>query len=90
MIGQKPVSAEMIDSVLAHDINGLESTLTRQGYSFKWWPTGGQCQTDGPGPFSRDGCRPVGRKSYVRRCWPLVFRCEQTDTPPETPYHLST
>jgi type II secretory pathway predicted ATPase ExeA len=34
-IGQKPVSAEMIDSVLAHDINGLESTLTRHGYSFK-------------------------------------------------------
>jgi type II secretory pathway predicted ATPase ExeA len=34
-IGQKPVSAEMIDSVLALDINGLESTLTRHGYSFK-------------------------------------------------------
>jgi hypothetical protein len=34
-IGQKPVSAEMIDSVLAQDINGLESTLTRHGYSFK-------------------------------------------------------
>ena len=34
-IGQKPVSAEMIESVLAHDINGLESTLTRHGYSFK-------------------------------------------------------
>ena len=34
-IGQKPVSAEMIASVLARDINGLESTLTRQGYRFK-------------------------------------------------------
>jgi type II secretory pathway predicted ATPase ExeA len=34
-IGQKPVSAEVIDSVLAQDINGLESTLTRHGYSFK-------------------------------------------------------
>jgi type II secretory pathway predicted ATPase ExeA len=34
-IGQKPVSAEMIDSVLAQDINGLESTLTRHGYSCK-------------------------------------------------------
>jgi type II secretory pathway predicted ATPase ExeA len=34
-IGQKPVSAEMIESVLAQDINGLESTLTRHGYSFK-------------------------------------------------------
>jgi type II secretory pathway predicted ATPase ExeA len=34
-VGQKPVSAEMIESVLAQDINGLESTLTRHGYSFK-------------------------------------------------------
>ena len=34
-IGQKPVSADMSDSVLAQDINGLESTLTRHGYSFK-------------------------------------------------------
>jgi type II secretory pathway predicted ATPase ExeA len=34
-IGQKPVSAEMIASVLAQDINGLESTLTRHGYGFK-------------------------------------------------------
>ena len=34
-IGQKPVSAEMIDGVLAQDINGLELTLTRHGYSFK-------------------------------------------------------
>lgn len=34
-IGQKPVSAEMIDSVLAQDINRLGSTLTRHGYSCK-------------------------------------------------------
>jgi hypothetical protein len=42
-IGQKPVSAEMVDSVLAQDINGLESTLTRHGYSFK-----GHCQINAP------------------------------------------
>jgi len=34
-IGQKPVAAEMIDRVLALDMHGLESPLTRHGYSFK-------------------------------------------------------
>ena len=34
-IGQKPVTAEMIEGVLAQDINGLESTLTRNGYGLK-------------------------------------------------------
>jgi type II secretory pathway predicted ATPase ExeA len=34
-VGQKPVSAEMIEGVLAQDINGLESTLTRSGYNLK-------------------------------------------------------
>lgn len=31
-IGQKPVTEEVIESVLAKDINGLEPTLTRHGY----------------------------------------------------------
>jgi hypothetical protein len=30
--GQKPVGADMIENVLARDINGLEPRLTRQGY----------------------------------------------------------
>jgi type II secretory pathway predicted ATPase ExeA len=34
-IGQKPVTAEMIEGVLAQDINGLESTLTRNGYGLR-------------------------------------------------------
>ena len=34
-VGQKPVTAEMIEGVLAQDINGLESTLTRSGYGLK-------------------------------------------------------
>lgn len=34
-VGQKPVSVEMIEQVLAKDINGLEPTLTRHGYGFK-------------------------------------------------------
>jgi hypothetical protein len=34
-VGQKPVSAEMIEGVLAQDINGLESTMTRSGYNLK-------------------------------------------------------
>jgi hypothetical protein len=34
-VGQKPVTAEMIEGVLAQDINGLESTLTRNGYGLK-------------------------------------------------------
>src|SRR5687768_11909189 len=34
-IGQKPVTAEMIEGVLAQDINELESTLTRNGYGLK-------------------------------------------------------
>jgi hypothetical protein len=34
-VGQKPVTAEMIEGVLAQDINGLESTLTRSGYNLK-------------------------------------------------------
>jgi hypothetical protein len=33
--GQKPVSAEMIEQVLAQDINGLAPTLTRHGYRLK-------------------------------------------------------
>ena len=38
-VGQKPVSAEMIESVLAQDINGLESTLTRHAATvLRWWP----------------------------------------------------
>ena len=37
--GQKPVEADMIENVLAKDINGLEPRLTRQGYnaSFAAW-----------------------------------------------------
>jgi type II secretory pathway predicted ATPase ExeA len=34
-IGQKPVGTDMIESVLAKDINGLEPRLTRQGYNVK-------------------------------------------------------
>jgi type II secretory pathway predicted ATPase ExeA len=34
-VGQKPVSAEMIEGVLAQDINGLEATITRSGYNVK-------------------------------------------------------
>jgi hypothetical protein len=34
-VGQKPVGADMIDSVLAKDINGLEPRLTREGYNTK-------------------------------------------------------
>jgi len=34
-VGQKPVSAEMIETVLAQDINGLAPTLTRHGYNLK-------------------------------------------------------
>jgi hypothetical protein len=34
-IGQKPVGTDMIESVLAKDINGLEPKLTRQGYYVK-------------------------------------------------------
>jgi hypothetical protein len=33
--GQKPVGADMIDNVLAKDINGLEPRLTREGYNTK-------------------------------------------------------
>src|SRR5271165_5449232 len=32
---QKPVGADMIDNVLAKDINGLEPRLTRKGYNVK-------------------------------------------------------
>ena len=34
-IGQKPVTAEVINAILAKDINALEPTLTRHGYSAK-------------------------------------------------------
>jgi type II secretory pathway predicted ATPase ExeA len=34
-VGQKPVGADMIDSVLAKDIDGLEPRLTREGYNTK-------------------------------------------------------
>ena len=34
-VGQKPVSADMIENVLAKDINALEPRLTRQGYNAK-------------------------------------------------------
>ena len=34
-VGQKPVGMDMIDSVLAKDIDGLEPRLTRQGYNAK-------------------------------------------------------
>jgi hypothetical protein len=34
-IGQKPVGTDMIENVLAKDINGLEPRLTRQGYNAK-------------------------------------------------------
>src|SRR5215467_15924179 len=34
-VGQKPVGTDMIDNVLAKDINGLEPRLTRQGYNAK-------------------------------------------------------
>jgi hypothetical protein len=42
-VGQKPISGEMIEQVLAQDMNGLEPTLTRHGYSLKVlaeWPGG--------------------------------------------------
>src|SRR5215469_13988017 len=34
-VGQKPVEADIIDNVLAKDINGLEPRLTREGYNTK-------------------------------------------------------
>jgi type II secretory pathway predicted ATPase ExeA len=34
-VGQKPVGPDMIDNVLAKDIDGLEPRLTRQGYNAK-------------------------------------------------------
>ena len=34
-VGQEPVGADMIENVLAKDINGLEPRLTRQGYNAK-------------------------------------------------------
>jgi len=34
-VGQKPVGTDMIENVLAKDINGLEPRLTRQGYNSK-------------------------------------------------------
>jgi len=34
-VDQKPVGADMIENVLAKDINGLEPRLTRQGYNAK-------------------------------------------------------
>ena len=34
-VGQKPVGADMIETVLAKDIDGLEPRLTRQGYNAK-------------------------------------------------------
>ena len=34
-IGQKPIDTEIIDSILAKDINALEPVLTRHGYSIK-------------------------------------------------------
>ena len=34
-VGQKPVSAELIDTVIAKDIDDLEPRLTRQGYPKK-------------------------------------------------------
>ena len=34
-VGQKPVGTDMIENVLAKDINGLEPRLTRQGYKAK-------------------------------------------------------
>jgi hypothetical protein len=36
-VGQKPVEADIIDNVLAKDINGLEPRLTREGYIPKSW-----------------------------------------------------
>jgi hypothetical protein len=34
-VGQKPVGPDMIENVLAKDIDGLEPRLTRQGYNAK-------------------------------------------------------
>jgi hypothetical protein len=34
-VGQKPVGAEVIDTVLAKDLDGLEPRLARQGYNVK-------------------------------------------------------
>lgn len=34
-IGQKPVTAEVLESILAKDIDGMESRLTRHGYNVK-------------------------------------------------------
>ena len=38
-VGQKPMGADMIENVLAKDIDGLEPRLTRQGYNAKFWRT---------------------------------------------------
>jgi type II secretory pathway predicted ATPase ExeA len=34
-LGQKPVTPEIIENVLAHDLNGMEPNLARQGYDKK-------------------------------------------------------
>ncbi len=35
LVGETPVSAKVVESILAKDIDGLEAQLTRHGYNIK-------------------------------------------------------
>lgn len=35
LVGETPISAELVESILSRDIDGLEATLTRNGYRLK-------------------------------------------------------
>ena len=72
-VGQKPVGADMIDNVLAKDINGLEPRLTREGYNTKVL---GNFSMRSHGKSKRSygaNCQPAGPRNCRLNCWRWEF-----------------
>jgi len=77
-VGQKPVGVDVIDAVLAKDIDSLEPRLTRHGYNVKPWPS---CSMQSPVrsvPSFEASFHPAELKSSKAKCGQRVSLCSHS------------
>jgi type II secretory pathway predicted ATPase ExeA len=75
-VGQKPVTAEVIEAVLAADIDALEATLTRYGYNTRALADLLNVRPAEIRSFLHGQLAPGRIQDCMRSCWPRGCRCE--------------
>jgi hypothetical protein len=76
---QKPVTVEVIASILAKDIDELEPRLTRHGYNAKVLAESSTRSHARSAPCCGGNSRRAGRKNCNTKCWRSGFRSELGD-----------